>query len=112
MADEIVAHWDKGSALVKTIAGFYRVRRGELTDTEYIKQLEDHVISKHNALLIASQQVDSRMRLALPVCANCWDARNPDRLAARKGASQPERCACCDIITHDGVYVRMRVEWI
>lgn len=50
---EIVAFWDQGSKLVKDAEGRYRCVRGEgLTDAEYIAQLEGHVISKHNALVL------------------------------------------------------------
>jgi hypothetical protein len=54
--EEVVAHWTHGSQFVKADDGSYRCIRGDnMSDAEYIHQLESHVISKHCALVMAVQ---------------------------------------------------------
>lgn len=105
---EVVAHWERGSALVKLEDGAYRVKRGILSDVDFIQQLEDHVISKHNALLIA--MADSMLR-PLPVCPSCWNERNPDKPCANLIHNSDEICVVCEGPALAGLYVRMKVVW-
>lgn len=52
---------------------------------------------------------------SVPVCAACWERRNPDRQAARllpeRDGTDAEECMVCESPTVSGIYVRMRVEW-
>ncbi len=110
---EFVSHWEHGSALVKLDDGAYRVKRGTLTDADYIRQLEAHVVSKHNALLMAIERLDAVKVMHRPqlVCADCWDKRNPTHLAQRIGKNPEELCIVCDKPTNNAIYVLMKVEW-
>jgi len=105
---EVVAHWDRGSALVKLGDGTYHVKRGVLSDVDYIRQLESHVISKHNALRLATTEP---MLRPLPVCAACWNERNPDNPASNLVSNSDEICVVCEGAALGGLYVRMKVLW-
>ena len=48
---------------------------------------------------------------ALPVCANCWNAKHPDRPATIIKVSRLEECIDCQNPTNAGIYVRVRIEW-
>jgi hypothetical protein len=40
------------------------------------------------------------------ICADCWDARNPDHLAGREVGGEIEHCCYCGRHTESGLYVR------
>jgi hypothetical protein len=40
------------------------------------------------------------------ICANCWNARNPERQAVRVLSGPSETCCHCGAATSDGIYVR------
>jgi hypothetical protein len=42
-----------------------------------------------------------------PICADCWNLRNPDRHAFALTTAEPERCCHCGQVTLSGIYVRV-----
>lgn len=49
---------------------------------------------------------------AIPMCANCWDERNPDRKAIRLNDAELEICGWCGAIQSNGIYVRADIRSI
>lgn len=41
-----------------------------------------------------------------PMCVDCWNSKNPTRLAIRHNGSERELCCWCNQVTRDGIYVR------
>lgn len=43
---------------------------------------------------------------SLPMCEECWNSKNPERLAITLNNAISERCRWCNSITRSGIYVR------
>lgn len=41
-----------------------------------------------------------------PICDDCWDDRNPERLASRVQQGDIEHCCFCGRHTTSGIYIR------
>jgi hypothetical protein len=48
-----------------------------------------------------------RYSFTQPICADCWDAQNPGRVATRVTTGELEHCAFCAEPTVEGIYVRV-----